>query len=142
MKVLKNLKTAFDLSILVLAHTPKRYHMSPLTINDLHGSKMLSNFADNIFALGESRMGRDLRYLKHLKLRNAAVRCDAANVCTLRLGKMPAINPPPTPLLRAKNLSEPPAVAGGCTPATENTEFTKTAFSSPATDNRPLTTDY
>lgn len=47
--------------------------------------------------MGESRLRPDLRYLKHLKLRNAAVRRDASSVCTLNLGKMPGINPgPPT----------------------------------------------
>jgi RecA-family ATPase len=52
MKALKYLKECYGLSILVLAHTPKLPFTSPLSLNDLQGSKMLSNFADNIFAIG------------------------------------------------------------------------------------------
>jgi archaellum biogenesis ATPase FlaH len=89
MKTLKRLKQDRGLSILVLAHTPKRNNTSPLTINDLQGSKMLANFADNIFALGDSKIANDLRYLKHLKIRNAEIKYDAKKVVTLRLAKMP-----------------------------------------------------
>lgn len=96
MKELKALKTANGLSILVLAHTPKRYGSSPLTINDLQGSKMLANFADNIFAIGASKFEKDIRYLKHLKLRNAALEYDESKVCTLRLTKLvPGVSPSP-----------------------------------------------
>src|SRR5262249_44367913 len=52
MRELKQLKELHGLSILVLAHTPKRDGSRPLTVNDLQGSKVLSNFADNIFAIG------------------------------------------------------------------------------------------
>jgi len=89
MKQLKQLKVRHNLSILVLAHTPKRYVTSSLTLNDLQGSKMLANFADNIFAMGGSAAGPDIRYLKHLKYRNAAIRHDATNVITLRIGRHP-----------------------------------------------------
>ncbi|MBC7898764.1 MAG: AAA family ATPase [Saprospiraceae bacterium] len=92
MKALKSLKTRLSLSILVLAHTPKRYGSSPMTINDLQGSKMLANFADNIFAMGASHHEKDIRYLKHLKLRNAALQYDASQVCTLRLGKLSVVS--------------------------------------------------
>ncbi|HMJ07656.1 MAG TPA: AAA family ATPase [Pyrinomonadaceae bacterium] len=87
MKELKRLKIAHDLSILVLAHTPKRYASSTITLNDLQGSKMLANFADNIFAMGASYTAPDVRYIKHLKFRNAAIRYDESNVLTLKLGR-------------------------------------------------------
>ena len=41
MKRLKQLKIKYDLSILALAHTPKRNLCNPLTKNDLAGSKNL-----------------------------------------------------------------------------------------------------
>ena len=48
MKKLVALKKRHDLSILLLAHTPKRALCNPsLTRNDLQGSKMLINFADS-----------------------------------------------------------------------------------------------
>ncbi|MGH9946935.1 MAG: AAA family ATPase [Pyrinomonadaceae bacterium] len=87
MKALLRLKRQQKLSILVLAHTPKRYVHAPLTINDLQGSKMLANFADSIFAMGNSRRGTDFRYLKTVKRRNAAARESYTEVATIRLCK-------------------------------------------------------
>lgn len=86
MKALSRLKRKLGISILVLAHTPKRYFRAPLTVNDLQGSKMIANFADSIFALGSSRKGKDVRYLKSIKQRSTAA--DADNrTATLRLEK-------------------------------------------------------
>ncbi|QJD95120.1 AAA family ATPase [Mucilaginibacter robiniae] len=70
MKHLKYLKAKFNLSILVLAHTPKRNPLKPITRNDLQGSKMLINFCDSAFAIGESYQEKGLRYLKQIKQRN------------------------------------------------------------------------
>lgn len=87
MKGLKFLKLEHGLSVLVLAHTPKRNSASSLTVNDLQGSKMLANFADSIFAMGASHKQKDLRYLKQIKLRNSQMKYDASNVCLFRLEK-------------------------------------------------------
>jgi predicted transcriptional regulator len=87
MKALKDMRTSYGLSILVLAHTPKRAVRSPLNVNDLQGSKVLSNFADNIFAIGGSTTDSDVRYLKHIKLRSTEMEYDSLNVPTFRLGK-------------------------------------------------------
>jgi AAA domain len=70
MKQLKRLKQALGLSILVLAHTPKRSPYKPLDRNDLQGSKMIISFCDAAFAIGESSRDRRLRYLKQIKERN------------------------------------------------------------------------
>ena len=80
MKELKRLKSEFDLSILVLAHTPKRDFTKPLTKNDIAGSKMLINFCDSAFAIGESAKSSNLRYIKQIKTRNAEFVFDAENV--------------------------------------------------------------
>ena len=87
MKALKNLKECYGLSILVLAHTPKLPYTSPFSINDMQGSKMLTNFADNIFAIGASNQAKDLRYLKHLKPRGGEIRYDTSNVILYRVQK-------------------------------------------------------
>jgi RecA-family ATPase len=87
MKALKHLKEYYSLSILVLAHTPKLSFTSPLTLNHLQGSKMLSNFADNVFVIGASSQAKDLRYLKHLKPRSAEIQYDASNVILYRIKK-------------------------------------------------------
>ena len=70
MKHLKYLKSKHGLSILALAHTPKRDPSKPITRNDLQGSKMLINFCDSSFAIGESSTDRSLRYIKQIKQRN------------------------------------------------------------------------
>ena len=69
MKHLKKLKHSFDLSILALAHTPKRDRSRPLNSNDLAGSRMLMNFCDSSFAIGESSQDVAIRYLKQIKER-------------------------------------------------------------------------
>ncbi len=80
MKRLKELKIKHNLSILALAHTPKRNLIYPITKNDLAGSKHLSNFADSIFAIGESCKDKSLRYLKQLKARATEVIYDSENI--------------------------------------------------------------
>ncbi|MBS1625105.1 MAG: AAA family ATPase [Bacteroidetes bacterium] len=70
MKKLKSLKDKNEVSLLVLAHTPKRDPSRPLTINDLQGSKHLANFADSVFALGKSHTDQRIRYIRQLKQRN------------------------------------------------------------------------
>lgn len=87
MHALQHFKKEYDLSILALAHTPKRRYSRALTVNDLQGSKMMSNFADNVFAIGESCLAPDIRYLKHIKPRNTPMIYGASNVCTYRIEK-------------------------------------------------------
>jgi len=80
MKLLNSLKKKYSLSILVLAHTPKRDATKPITKNDVSGSKMLMNFCDSSFAIGESFQQSGLRYLKQIKQRNTEHIFDANNV--------------------------------------------------------------
>ena len=87
MKYLKSLKTKYNLSILVLAHTPKRDLTKPLTKNDLQGSKMLINFCDSSFAIGESQRDKNVRYLKQIKQRNTELVYDSDNVCVCQIEK-------------------------------------------------------
>lgn len=87
MKHLKALKNKFGLSILALAHTPKRDASKPITRNDLQGSKMLINFCDSAFAIGESQQETGLRYLKQIKARNTEVKFDSENVLLCQITK-------------------------------------------------------
>jgi hypothetical protein len=88
MKSLKALKTDHNLSILVLAHTPKRRNPTqPLSADDLHGSKLLINFADSAFAIGKSTAETGLCYLKQIKQRNTRQRYGPDNVCLCRIQK-------------------------------------------------------
>lgn len=85
MKLLNSLKKKYLLSILVLAHTPKRDATKPITKNDLSGSKMLMNFCDSCFAIGESHQEKGLRYIKQIKQRNTEQIYDTNNVIICRI---------------------------------------------------------
>ncbi len=87
MKKLLSLKRKHGLSILILAHTPKRNLTNPLTRNDLQGSKMIINFVDSAFAIGESVLSKDLRYIKQIKQRNTEVVYGPDNVLDCVIGR-------------------------------------------------------
>ncbi len=87
MKKLKVLKNKYHLSILVLAHTPKRDLSKPISKNDLAGSKMLINFCDSAFALGESAKDGSLRYIKQIKARNTHIEYGTDNVIVCEINK-------------------------------------------------------
>ncbi len=87
MKRLNRMKKQHGLSLLVLAHTPKRNQSQPLTINDMAGSKNLMNFCDSAFAIGESAKDPNLRYLKQIKSRNAVKEFNAENVAVYEITK-------------------------------------------------------
>ncbi len=87
MKHLKALKNRYGLSMLALAHTPKRDLSQQITGNDLQGSKMLMNFCDSAFTIGQSSTDSDLRYLKQIKQRNTEQVYGYGNVCLCRVNK-------------------------------------------------------
>jgi len=87
MKQLKELKKKYDLSILVLAHTPKRDITRPITRNDISGSSMIVNFTDSAFAIGESATETGTRYLKQVKPgRFSSTVYDTNNVMVCTIG--------------------------------------------------------
>lgn len=81
------LKVKHNLSILVLAHTPKRSLTKPITQNDLAGSKRLFNFFNSCFVIGKSAKDTNLRYLKQLKVRNGPFTHDEDNVIIYTINK-------------------------------------------------------
>ena len=87
MKQLKALKKKHNLSLLLLAHTPKRDLSKPISRNDLQGSKSLINFCDSCFAIGESYSDKHLRYLKQIKQRNCESVYDSENVAVCEVVK-------------------------------------------------------
>ena len=88
MKKLIELKKRHELSILLLAHTPKRDPTRPIDRNDIQGSKMLINFADSAFAIGESRKGSNIRYIKQIKQRNCEKVFDSDNVLVCEIQQL------------------------------------------------------
>ena len=87
MKGLKTLKSKHHLSLLILAHTPKRDNSKPILLNDLQGSKTLANFCDGSFAIGASTHDTNMRYIKQLKVRSTECVFGAENVCLCNIVK-------------------------------------------------------
>lgn len=88
MQLLIGLKRRRGLSILVLAHTPKRNISAPLTQNSLAGSKRIANFMDSMFAIGLSKNNRPYgRYIKQIKVRSCEMKYGETNVIVGMLKK-------------------------------------------------------
>lgn len=85
MKRLIELKKKYRLSLMILAHTPKRDLSQPITRNHLQGSKHLSNLTDSIFTIGESQCDSRTRYLKQIKARSSEMKYDNGNVVVCRV---------------------------------------------------------
>jgi KaiC/GvpD/RAD55 family RecA-like ATPase len=87
MKKLKKLKMSRGLTLIVIAHTPKRDDAKPLTRNDLSGSANFGNFVDAMVGIGRVKGCADLRYVKQLKTRSDMEKYHAGNVAMFRLRK-------------------------------------------------------
>ena len=85
LKLLK-LRMTHQWTMLVLAHVPKRKLSDPITLNDLAGSKILSNIADNVAAINRSKIGPCTRYLIQLKYRSFEIKLNYQNVLSLTIG--------------------------------------------------------
>ena len=90
MQSLYRLKKKHGLSILIIAHTPKRSLSNPITQNDLAGSKKLFNFFDSCFAIGFSASDEGLRYIKQLKGRVTEISYGSNNVIVCRVEQVGA----------------------------------------------------
>ena len=81
------LKNKYALTIIAIAHTPKRPYNSPLTQFDLAGSARLINLFDAGIALGCSVRDRNIRYIKQVKTRTGELIYDEDNVAVCELTK-------------------------------------------------------
>ena len=82
MQELISLKKRRVLSVLVLAHTPKRSECSQLTQNSLAGSKRLANFMDSMIAIGRIQGEPQGRYIKQIKVRSSELEYGEDSVIT------------------------------------------------------------
>lgn len=85
----KNLKTMFGLTVLLIAHCPKRKKKAPITDNDLGGSKMLINFCDSAFAIAPSVRSDSIKYIKQIKTRETQ---KISNVMTVEIVNEPYLS--------------------------------------------------
>lgn len=84
MSYLDKLKRNKGISILVIAHTPKKFSFTPITLSDLAGSSKIPNFSDTVFAMGKSVIDPEFRYLIQVKFsRSRKEGYDYNNVITL-----------------------------------------------------------
>lgn len=81
------IKFEHRLTLLLLEHTRKTDMNRPLSLNDLQGSKMKSNFADAAFCIGRSRTDKNIRYIKQLKCRSAEISYSSDNVAVYEIVK-------------------------------------------------------
>jgi RecA-family ATPase len=77
------LSKKYGVSILCVSHTPKRDESRPIEVNDLSGSKMISNLVDSVCAIGDS----SIRYIKHIKCRSSEMLYDSENVLVCQIQK-------------------------------------------------------
>lgn len=87
MKEIAELKRNHGLSILILAHTPKRDESRPVTINDMAGSMQLNNFIDTSFCIAKSFQSDNRRYIKQVKVRSTELHYGYESVLVLDLVK-------------------------------------------------------
>jgi hypothetical protein len=85
-KALKAITKEYNLSMLVLAHTPKIKEGIMLSLNELAGSKNLSNFADSVSAIGKCTSDPTKRYIKQIKTRSTEQVYHANNVIIANMG--------------------------------------------------------
>lgn len=87
MKLIR-LKKKYQLTVIVIAHTPKRRGYEPITQNDLAGSAKLINFFDAGIAIARSAKDPNLRYVKQVKVRTGEYLYDADNVIIYDVNKV------------------------------------------------------
>ncbi len=87
MNSLTELKLDQKLTFIILEHNKKVDNWRPISLNDLQGSKIKSNFADSVFTIGRSATDKSIRYIKQLKVRSAELEYDAENVLICELSK-------------------------------------------------------
>jgi len=88
LRALIAIKKEFNLSILVLAHTPKIKPGFLITNNDLAGSKHLSNLVDSVSAIGICASDKNIKYITSVKCRSTPKEFDSKNVIMVKQEKL------------------------------------------------------
>ncbi|MEO1627900.1 MAG: DnaB-like helicase N-terminal domain-containing protein [Bacteroidota bacterium] len=87
MKKIKRLKKKYNVSFLIIAHTPKRNKTMEITNDDMSGSKNLINFCDSAFAIGSDAQDERIKYIKQTKFRDSEQTYNRDNVITCYIEK-------------------------------------------------------
>lgn len=87
MRRLIKLKKKYGLTLIIVAHSPKRDASKPITRDDLSGSSKLMALIDNALAVGVSAKDSQLRYVKTVKFRDDEYPYPAEKVAVYRIEK-------------------------------------------------------
>ena len=74
----------------LLGHSPKKKDNSPITLDNLAGSKNVGNFIDSCFCIGQAKTDSDeKRYIKQLKNRSSQIILNEEHVlvCSIEKGE-------------------------------------------------------
>ncbi|HQX55614.1 MAG TPA: AAA family ATPase [Pyrinomonadaceae bacterium] len=88
LRELNRLKRDLGLSILVIVNNEIGNAGRALNVSDLGPSRILANFVDSVFAIGNSGNDGPFRYLKHLRARGTEVTFGGDHTPTFRLCKL------------------------------------------------------
>ena len=88
-KQAKALKSKYDLTLIIVHHTPKISDNKELNIYDIAGSANIHNFIDSAIIINKSIQDTDLRYCKPVKSRSAA---ETDRVLTLQIAEAPFLH--------------------------------------------------
>lgn len=87
MRRLIKLKKKYGLTLIIVAHSPKRDASKPITRDDLSGSSKLMALIDNALAVGVSAKDSQMRYVKTVKFRDDEYPYPAEGVAVYRIEK-------------------------------------------------------
>lgn len=88
MRRLIRLKKKYGLTLIIVAHTPKRDPSKPLTRDDLSGSSKLMALIDDAIAVGLSARDKNERYVKTIKFRDDEDPYPADSVAVYKIEKV------------------------------------------------------
>jgi archaellum biogenesis ATPase FlaH len=89
MNKIKDFQRRNNLTVILLAHTPKILEGQPIVGNNLAGSSNLFNLADSVLALNTTNLDTSIRYIKQLKSRYNEIQYDCDNVITIKFNTLP-----------------------------------------------------
>ena len=87
---LRTFMNSLGASFLLLGHSPKKKDNSPITLDNLAGSKNVGNFIDSCFCIGQAKTdGNEKRYIKQLKNRSSQIILNEEHVlvCSIEKGE-------------------------------------------------------
>lgn len=84
MNKIKDFQRKNNLTVILMAHTPKVIEGQPIISNNLAGSSNLFNLADSVMAINTTSQDTSIRYIKQLKSRYNEIFYSEDNVITIK----------------------------------------------------------